>query len=94
VRRAARKTRNSLKAQGIFKVAKKELDIPTKAPFAEKLLKEYHLDEEERKKNKRKDLVSSALNPASGSKQSEATTKLTDFESSHDKSFFSTSFSK
>jgi hypothetical protein len=39
VRRAARKTRNSLKAQGIFKVAKKELDIPTKKTSRRKTIR-------------------------------------------------------
>jgi hypothetical protein len=78
---------------GIVTFSKKKFDIPTKAPFADKLIREYKEGIEERKQRKNKELHENLIKE-DPQQPEEKEDNYDSFVSSHDKKFFATSFTK
>jgi hypothetical protein len=85
---------------GIVNHSQKKFEIPSKAPFAEKMIKEYKTTLEERKKLKNKEIFDNGMkfkDPTLADDDEiveEDKYDIGQHVTSHDKKFFATSFTK
>jgi len=75
---------------------KSQLKIPSKCPYAERILNEFESDENNRKSNRNKELYNNLLNNDNNNDNSNNYDHedIKNYQTSHDKSFLNTSFNK